>query len=70
MRSGVVAPLLLWGALPFAGAGGVSWLVPVLTSVVARVRLVVSELGGGGRVARMDVVDSVDARQRKHSPVP
>jgi hypothetical protein len=38
--------------------------------VVLRWRLVVSDEGGGGRFEWIEEGDTIDARQRKHSPVP
>jgi hypothetical protein len=38
--------------------------------VVLRWRLVVSDEGGGGRFEWIAEGDTIDARQRKHSPVP
>jgi len=38
--------------------------------VVLRWRLVVSDEGGGGRFEWIEDRDTIDARQRKHSPVP
>ena len=41
-----------------------------LAIVVLRCRLVVSVLGGGGKEESKGVEDRIEARQRKHSPVP
>jgi hypothetical protein len=38
--------------------------------VVLRWRLAVSDEGGGGRFEWIEEGDTIDARQRKHSPVP
>jgi len=38
--------------------------------VVMRPRFVVSSLGGGGRLERSGRAGSLNARQRKHSPLP
>ena len=38
--------------------------------VLLRWRLVVSDEGGGGRFEWIEAGDTIDARQRKHSPVP
>jgi hypothetical protein len=67
-RSGVLVPVLLEGgwARPLVGP-------PVLlaASVVVRPILVVSADGGGGSEdMNEESDDKIDARQRKHSPVP
>jgi len=79
MRSGVEAPERKPGEVGDGGARPVvseiwkvaeRWLgdlgIPI---VVLRCRFVVSEDGGGGRWP-IDIGESIEARQRKHSPVP
>ena len=67
IRSGVDAPVSL------VGRGGESvFAVEDVPIVVLRCRFVVSVEGGGGRWERFGRVwgGSIEARQRKHSPVP
>jgi len=66
MRSGVLAP----ERFEDAGVGGARLFALVVPSVVVRWRLVVSEDGGGGRDRRAWLEESIEARHRKHSPVP
>jgi len=71
MRSGVVVPVLALLPLARAACNIEPFLVLVGDpSVVIRCRFVVSVLGGGGSEARLGMALSIEARQRKDSPVP
>jgi hypothetical protein len=66
MRSGVLAP----ERFEEAGVGGARLFGLAAPSVVDRWRLLVSDDGGSGRDRRTWLEESIDARHRKHSPVP
>lgn len=65
MRSGVLAPVCVEG-----NDVGESREDAALEIVVLRCRFVVSVEGGGGRWLGSVAEERVEARQRKHSPVP
>lgn len=69
----MVAPLLVGDAsCPLVLEAGARWCAVVGdTIVVLRPRVSESDAeGGGGRFARMAEGGMMEARQRKHSPVP
>lgn len=74
MRSGVETPDAEFGVegvggarLPFEEAGESGFFV--VPMVVVRWRFVVSDDGGGGRWCS-EAAESMEARHKKHSPVP